>query len=81
MYNVLVFNNEPQGDARDTMSLTAIASSCTTGTCPTVYQSDKGTVVVQGYDVSPESAGLDVPLGERLVEIPADLLREAALAL
>jgi hypothetical protein len=39
-----------------------------------VYQTDRGTLVVQGYTVAPQTAGLNVPNGEQLVEIPADLL-------
>src|SRR5687768_15080988 len=52
-----------------------IASSCTSGTCPTVYRSDRGTLIVQGYIVDPEAAGVSLPEGEKLVEIPIDLLR------
>jgi hypothetical protein len=33
---------------------------------------------VQGYTVSAATVGLDLPDGERLVEIPAELLAEAA---
>jgi hypothetical protein len=54
--------------------LTLVASLCGNGSCPTVYQTDRGTLVVQGYTVTPQNAGLDVPNGEQLVEIPADLL-------
>jgi hypothetical protein len=67
-----------RGAAVAAMALEAIASSCTTGTCPTVYRSDRGTVVVQGYAISAETAGVDVPDGELLVEIPVELLRTAA---
>jgi hypothetical protein len=42
-----------------------------------VYASGSGTLVVQGYAVSAERAGIDVPDGEILVEIPFDLLTEA----
>jgi hypothetical protein len=54
-----------------------LAASCTQGTCPTVYRTDRGTLIVQGYDVEPDSAGVSIPAGERLVEIPIDLLRSA----
>jgi len=61
--------------------LRAVANRCQAGNCPTVYVSDSdsasGTVVVQGYSVSGERAGIDVPDGEMLVEIPVDLLIEA----
>jgi len=43
-----------------------------------VYRTNRGTLVVQGYAVDPAQAGIDVPSGERLIEIPAELLREAA---
>jgi hypothetical protein len=33
--------------------------------------------VVQGYTVSAERAGINLPDGEMLVEIPLDLLAEA----
>jgi hypothetical protein len=43
-----------------------------------VYKSNKsGTLVVQGYTVTPTRAGIEVPDGESLVEIPLDLLAEA----
>ena len=35
-------------------------------------------MVVQGYQVTARRAGVDVPEGENLVEIPLDLLLEAA---
>lgn len=58
--------------------LRPVANKCSTGQCPTVYVSaDSGTVVVQGYAVTAERAGVDVPDGEVLVEIPFDLLADA----
>jgi hypothetical protein len=61
--------------------LRVVANRCSAGTCPTVYISDSGspsgTVVVQGYTVSGKRAGIDVPDGETLVEIPIELLTEA----
>jgi hypothetical protein len=52
-----------------------IAGGCFDGTCPTIYATDHGTVVVQGQLVR----DTDVVLGEGevLVEIPAGLLKEA----
>lgn len=52
-------------------------SKCNSGACPTVYVSGSGSLVVQGYVVSPERAGIELPEGEMLVEIPAELLAEA----
>ncbi|GAA2644822.1 hypothetical protein [Paractinoplanes durhamensis] len=57
--------------------LRPVANLCTAGNCPTVYVSGTGTLVVQGYAVPAERAGIDVPEGELLVEIPLDLLTEA----
>lgn len=60
--------------------LTLVTSLCGSGTCPTVYRTDRGTVVVQGYAVAPAQVGIDLPAGEQLVEIPADLLAAALQA-
>jgi hypothetical protein len=57
-----------------------VASLCGTGTCPTIYRTDRGTVFVQGPVVTPQDAGIDVPAGEQLVEIPLDLLAAAMKA-
>jgi len=56
------------------MKLTQISGGCIDGTCPTIYRSDRGTIVVQG-DLVKDS---DVVLGEgeALVEIPAELLEQ-----
>jgi len=51
-----------------------VGSVCGTGTCPTIYESEGGSLIVQGYPVDPARAGLTVPDGESLVEIPAELL-------
>ena len=51
---------------------------CGAQACPTVYRSDRGTLVVQGYAVSAERAGRALPEGELLVEIPLELLKQAA---
>lgn len=55
-----------------------LASLCGTGSCPTVYGTDSDTVVVQGYEMTAEKAGVEVPDGEQLVEIPVDVLLAAA---
>ena len=51
-----------------------ISSYCGGGTCPTVYANDGGTLIIQGYPVDAARAGITVPDGEFLVEIPAELL-------
>jgi hypothetical protein len=49
---------------------------CGSNDCPTVYTTERGTVAVQGYVVEHP-----VPGGEAVVEIPAEVLLEAARAL
>ncbi|SNT64163.1 hypothetical protein SAMN05421812_116125 [Asanoa hainanensis] len=63
------------------MNLRTIAAQCASGTCPTVYDSGRGTIVVQGYLVSGDHAGVTLPDGEQLVEIPVELLVNAARSL
>ncbi|HWS32457.1 MAG TPA: hypothetical protein VN408_06915 [Actinoplanes sp.] len=63
------------------LALTVIAASCAQGTCPTVYETNRGTVMVQGYTVSAEAAraaGVDMPEGEQMVEIPLALIDQLA---
>lgn len=64
------------------MKLTRIADECgNRRTCPTVYASDRGTIIVQGYVLSPEDLSeITLPEGESAVEIPLSLLKEAARA-
>ena len=61
------------------MKLTRIApdeeNECKSGDCPTVYVTDRGTIAVQGYDVAHPA-----PDGESVVEIPVEMLLEAARA-
>lgn len=61
------------------LELNLIHTICGNGTCPTVYRTNRGTFVVQGYVVS-DRTGVDLPDGELLVEIPAELFQEAARA-
>jgi hypothetical protein len=61
----------------ENLSLTVLANRCSAGACPTIYRTDTGSVVVQGYVVPAAQAGVEVPDGEMLVEIPAELLAEA----
>ncbi|MBB4694482.1 hypothetical protein [Paractinoplanes abujensis] len=68
--------NQPHSGTKP--HLTLLAAECSTGTCPTVYRTDRETVLVQGYIVSAADAGLDLPPGEQLVEIPLGLLATAA---
>ena len=58
-------------------TLTKIAGSCTDDeTCPMAARTDRGTIAIQGYLLT----GFAVPPGEAIVEIPTDLLLEAARA-
>jgi len=60
------------------MDLTKIAgdNNCKDGDCAAVYRTDRGTVAVQG-----DHLARPTPKGEAIVEIPAELLAEAARAL
>jgi hypothetical protein len=60
------------------LRLHALTSECSSGSCPTVYGTNRATVVVQGYVVNDDNAGITVPDGERLVEIPVEVLLAAA---
>jgi hypothetical protein len=63
--------------SEDSLDLTLMTKLCSGGGCPTVYRTSRNTYVVQGYTVTAESAGLDLPAGEQLVEIPAELFESA----
>jgi hypothetical protein len=56
------------------MKLTRLGGGCWDGTCPTLYVSDRGTIVVQGWVVS--DSDVTPPAGEALVEIPVELLEQ-----
>jgi hypothetical protein len=61
------------------MKLKRLSGGCFDGTCPTIYESDRGTIVVQGYTVNDtDVVSSDVTLapGETLVEIPPELLEQ-----
>jgi hypothetical protein len=62
------------------MRLERVRGTCNDGkTCPTLFRTDRGTVVVQGWTVTdPELLGQvgAVPDGETLVEVPAALVAE-----
>lgn len=64
------------------MNLTFIRKTRLSGdsNCPSLYLTDRGTFVVQGWRVSdPEAlAQLDIPDHETVVEVPADVLAEIA---
>ena len=63
------------------MRLQFLGSDSHEGDCPTLYATDRGTYVVQGWTVTdPEALGdlRNVLEGESCVEIPRELLRFAA---
>lgn len=64
----------------EAMRLTFLGSDSKDGSCPTLYATDRGTYVVQGYRVTDSDALsdlCDVLEGETAVEIPKRLLRYA----
>lgn len=61
---------------RVTMTLRKVAGSCRNDDCPTVYVSDRGTVVFQG-DAVTAAHGLRLGTGEQAVELPMSLVLEA----
>lgn len=59
------------------MRLRMLATTSGGGNCPTLYETDRGTIVVQGYVVDdPEALAdlQDVLPGETVVEVPLELL-------
>src|SRR5262245_29524642 len=60
------------------VTLDLVVRQCNSGACPTVYRTNRGTLVVQGNKLGPAEAGVTVPDGEGMVEIPAELLIEFA---
>jgi hypothetical protein len=58
------------------MRLRKIGGGCDDGTCPAVFETDRGTFVVQGSIVTDPAAlaDLDLPAHETAVEVPASLL-------
>lgn len=60
------------------MHLTLLGTSSVSGDCPTLYATDRGTLVVQGLVLDPDTLSrMKIPLHETAVEIPLALLRYA----
>lgn len=57
------------------MNLQRIAGECKGDDCPTLYETDRGTIIVQGERVEEQS--LRLADDEAAVEIPSSLLRRA----
>lgn len=57
------------------MKVTELVSMCDVKDCPTIYATDRGTLLVQGE--TPADHGLQIPAHETLVEVPMELIRKA----
>jgi hypothetical protein len=68
-------------EGRGEVKLTFLYSNSYTGTCPTIYATDRGSFVVQGTRVTdPEAlAAMGLPAHETAVEVPFDLLAAFAV--
>jgi hypothetical protein len=58
------------------MELDLVRRTCNDGDCPKLYETDRGTFVVQGsvIDDAGALASLHLPSGESAVEIPRELI-------
>lgn len=67
------------------MKLTFIRKTKRSGdtNCPSLYRTDRGTFLVQGWRVADAEAlaQLDIPGHETVVEVPEDVLAEIAKSL
>ncbi|MFD7750680.1 hypothetical protein [Streptomyces sp. NPDC059757] len=57
------------------MKVQKLVTTCENGDCPTLYATDRDTLLVQGE--VPADHGLEIPAHETLVEIPMELIRKA----
>ncbi len=64
------------------MKVKLVRTTSNTGTCPTVYATDRGTFVVQGTRVTDAEAlgAMDIPSHETVIEVPFELLRSLPIA-
>lgn len=62
------------------MQLTPLTKACGANTCPQIYATDRGTIVVQGSLLDAVALGVATDKGEVLVEIPGELFQAAAAA-
>ncbi|GAA3234746.1 hypothetical protein [Nonomuraea helvata] len=63
------------------MRMRFLGSTSEAGACPTLYETDRGTIVVQGLQVTDAEALADlrdVLEGEVAVEVPRELITEIA---
>ncbi|MFI1252966.1 hypothetical protein ACH4U6_04035 [Streptomyces netropsis] len=54
------------------MKVTKLVSTCDIKDCPTIYATDRDTLLVQGG--TPNDHGLEIPAHETVVEIPTQLM-------
>lgn len=61
------------------MKITMLGKESKNGQSPTLYATDRGTLLLQGWRVvdTEALAGLDIPQHEEIVEFPPSLLRFA----
>ncbi|NRQ40243.1 hypothetical protein HII36_51745 [Nonomuraea sp. NN258] len=60
------------------MELRFVGSTSSSGGCPTIYETDRGTLVIQGMqvvDLDTLAQARDVLTGEAFVEVPKELFR------
>ncbi|MFJ1580501.1 hypothetical protein ACIOGX_13830 [Streptomyces sp. NPDC088147] len=57
------------------MEARKLVTTCENGDCPTLYATDRDTLLVQGETRT--GHGLEIPAHETLVEIPMELIRKA----
>lgn len=60
------------------MQLTAVhtTANCEASSCPTIYQTEAGNYVIQGFKVPTNTKdGLAIPESEDAIEVPAEFLR------
>lgn len=57
------------------MRVRKLVTTCENGDCPTLYATDRGTLLVQGE--VPTGHGLEIPAHESLVEVPMELIGKA----
>ena len=65
------------GDGRHVMRLRFLGKHSSPGNSPTVWDTDAGQYVIQGFELDPDTRAQvgDVPLGELVIRVPKELMR------